>query len=105
MNDCFFMAKIISEAIQSSFVNDISVVELTVELINNTNKTNRQELRVSVWGPMGEDICKYYQIGDYVVIQGHLSLRPSLSLGNESLFKEPELTATQFYSFFLNEKL
>ncbi len=101
MNTSIFIVKIISQPIQSFFIGDISIVELIVEFPKVKKKKSFQDIRLSIWGDLGGDICKYYQIGDYVIVEGFLSLRTNIS--NSSLDTESEFTVIKFYPFLLAE--
>ncbi len=100
MNTSIFIVKIISQPIQSFFIGDISIVELIVEF-PKVKKKSFQDIRLSIWGDLGGDICKYYQIGDYVIVEGFLSLRTNVS--DSSLDTESEFTVIKFYPFLLAE--
>ncbi len=101
MNTSIFIVKIVSQPIQSFFIGDISIVEIIVEFPKAKKKKSFQDIRLSIWGDLGGDICKYYKIGDYVIVEGFLSLRTNVS--GIILDKEPEFTITKFYPFLLTE--
>ncbi len=100
MNTSIFIVKLISPPIQSFFIGDISIVELIVEF-PKAKKKSFQDIRLSIWGDLGGDISKYYQIGDYVIVEGFLSLRTNIS--RITLDKEPEFTIIKIYPFLLIE--
>lgn len=102
MNSCIFIVKILTAPVQSFFSDNTTVVEAIVEFpkLPKQNKQNFDEIRISVWGNLGIDLHKYYRIGDYVIIDGFLSLR---STSDNKLDKEPEFTVLKLYPFLLND--
>lgn len=102
MNYSIFIVKILTKPIQSFFSDNTSVVETTVQFspIRKKKKETFDEFRLSVWGNVGNDLSKYYRIGDYIIIEGFLSLR---SLSDEKIDKEPEFTVLKLYPFLLSD--
>jgi single-stranded DNA-binding protein len=100
MNYCIFLGKIIVKPQPSLFENDISLVEATIQFPNRWEKKSFDQLRIAVWGNLGKDLLKYYKVGDYILLEGSLSLRKSISFVNDI---EPELTVMKLYPFILIE--
>ena len=51
------------------------------------------------WGKLSQDIANYYKIGDYIIIEGYLSLRDKKMLTNS---KKVEITVVKVYPFLLS---
>ena len=72
MNYSCFIVKIVNEPISSQFKNNISLVEMLVKFSTVRKVKAIETLRVLVWGNLAEDIIKYYQVNDYIIIEGYV---------------------------------
>ena len=73
MNYVTFIVKIIGKPKQSSFENKIFVTEIVVKLCQIKKNKFEITLQVSIWGNLSYDMMKYYQINDYIIIEGYIS--------------------------------
>ena len=104
MNYASFLIKIIRKPQQSFFVNEISVTEVIGKLYQIKNqKKSEITLHLSLWGNLAYDTIKYYQINDYVIVEGYLSLRNSTYDNYKiPIEKQVELSGFKIYPFLLN---
>ena len=55
------------------------------------------------WGNLASDLSNYYNVYDYILIEGFLSLRDSSNLlSNKQLSKKVQITVSKVYPFLLN---
>ena len=103
MNYGSFIVKLIGKPEQSFFEDNISVTEIDAKL-SQTRKNNVDIIiKLSVWGNLAYDIVQYYQINDYIVIEGYISLGESFSeIGNITNDKQIEISVFKVYPFLLN---
>jgi len=103
MNYASFIVKIIEKPQQSFFENEISVAEVIVKLCQIRNKKSEMVLRVSLWGNLSYDAIKYYEVNDYIIIEGYISLREGVSENLQiPIDKQVEISAFKIYPFLLN---
>jgi len=105
MNYTSFIVKIVKEPEQSFFQNNTVVTEMLVKFIP-TRKKNlniKDTFQISIWENSSYETIKYYQLYDYIVIEGYISLRPSfLSSGQTSQTdKQIEISVFKHYPFLL----
>ena len=105
MNYSIFIVKIIQNPEQSFFEDDTSVTEVLVQFPQFLNKNYSDMFKISVWGNLAHDVAQYYKIGDYLSIEGSLSLRVnhSTNFGTKK-DKQLEFTVAKLYPFLLNNK-
>jgi hypothetical protein len=100
MNYTNFIIKIIAKPTQSFFDNEISVTELIGKFYQYRN--NKYTIcKVSIWGPLSHDINQYYQINDYVFVEGYISIRESI-FEDLNIKTVIEISAFKAYPFVLN---
>jgi len=51
------------------------LVKLLVKFPQVQKRNNSNALTISVWGKLSDDMIKYYNIGDFILIEGILSSR------------------------------
>ena len=104
MNYASFIIKITRKPQQSFFANEISVTEVIGKLCQIKNqKKSEITLHLSLWGNLAYDAIKYYQVNDYIIIEGYLSFRNSTSDSYQiSIDKQVELSGFKIYPFLLN---
>jgi hypothetical protein len=78
MNYSCFIIKILSNPIQSYFEDNISLVEILGKFPQIRNKRTIEYFRISIWGNLADDVIKYYQINDYLIIEGYISVNQNL---------------------------
>jgi hypothetical protein len=94
------IVKILESPVQTVFDNDIPITKFRVQF-----PQVRKNIIVNLvfWGNLGKDVVNYYQINDYILVEGYLSLREkqitNLSIRNS---KKVEITGLKVYPFLLN---
>ena len=96
------IVKILENPIQKNFNNNVSVTEFRVQLpqIRNTRIIN-----LVLWGKLARDVGSYYQINDYIMIEGYLSLRNKAKVNinlTKQNSKKVQITVLKVYPFLLN---
>ena len=103
MNYANFIVKILEKPKQRFFNSNISVTEILVKF-SQIRKNNRGAIfKLSIWGNLAYEVAQYYQVNDYIVIEGYISLRENLS--NQFTFvldKHVEISVFKIYPFLLN---
>nr|UYC31358.1 hypothetical protein [Odontella aurita var. minima] len=102
MNYVNFIVKIIEKPKQSFFENNICITEVLVKLCQTKNNKLEIPLQLSIWGNLGYDIMQYYQINDYIIIEGYISLHENKS-NNYKIKnnKHIEVSVFKIYPFLL----
>jgi hypothetical protein len=94
------IVKILEDPVQTIFNNSIPITKFRVQF-----PQVRKNIIVNLvfWGNLGRDVENYYQINDYILIEGYLSLRdkqiPNSRLKNS---KKVEITVLKVYPFLLS---
>ena len=90
------VVKILEKPIQ--IVNDDKVLttEFRAQLIQVRNS---QIVNLVFWGNLATDVVNYYQVNDYIMIEGYLSLQNKTNneLGKQNL-KKVQITVLKIYS-------
>ena len=61
---------------------------------------------LTFWGNLGRDVKNYYQINDYVLVEGYLSIKTKQSLNLRSTCSNQiRITVLKVYPFLLKSKL
>ena len=62
-----------------------------------------QIITVTVWGNLARDVVTHYNLGDYIMIEGYISLRNTdVSNASQLTLKKIELTALKVYPLYSN---
>jgi len=77
MNYSNFLVKILKKPKQIFFKENILVTKLLVQFPSTSNrKTNFTDVfSIYIWGSLSTEAMKYYNINDYIMIEGFISLR------------------------------
>ena len=100
MNYTSFMIKIIKKPEQKFFDNDISATEIVAKFYQ-AQDNSYNVCKLSVWGSLSHDVMQYYQLNDYLIVEGYISRRNS----NLEVYKTPneiEISVFKIYPFALN---
>jgi len=82
------------------FNNTILVTKFRVQFPQTRNS---RIVNLIVWGNLASDITNYYQINDYILIEGYLSLSTKHFLNRvKQNSKKFEITVLKIYPFFLS---
>ena len=103
MNYANFIVKIISKPEKSFFDANLSVIEIIVKFSQIQKKKSNEIIHLSIWTSKNDDLDNYYQINDYIIIEGYISLRES-NLNYSNLLKNNyvEVSVFKIYPFLLN---
>ena len=103
MNYTSFIVKITRNPEQSFFGNGdnrISLVEILGRFYQfRANSANICKL--SVWGNLGYDVMEYYQLNDYLLVEGYLT-RSKSHFEDSNLCPEIEISVFKIYPLVLN---
>lgn len=92
--------RILESPRQELLENNISVTRFRSQL-PSSRTTNI--INVTFWGNLALDISSYYKIGDYIVVEGYISLRNSDVINSSQVaIKKIELTALKIYPLYSN---
>ena len=80
------------------FNNTIPVTRFRVQLPQNRNT---QIVNLIFWGNLAESTFNYYNINDYIIIEGYLSSKNILTSARKNL-KKIEITVFKIYPFLLD---
>ena len=100
MNYTSFMIKIISEPEQSFFEDNISVTEILAKFYQQ-QENSYNICKLSIWGSLSSDVMQYYQLNDYLVVEGYISRRQS-NFENDKIMSDIEICVFKMYPFALN---
>ena len=97
------MIKIIGKPEQSFFENDISVTEMIAKFYQFRDNSYNI-CKISIWGNLSYDVMQYYQINDYLIVEGYISRRNS-SFEKYNITTEIEISVFKIYPFALNNAI
>jgi len=97
------MIKIIEKPEQSFFDNDISVTEMIAKFYQFRDNSYNI-CKISIWGNLSYDVMQYYQINDYLIVEGYISRRNS-SFEKYNITTEIEISVFKIYPFALNNAI
>lgn len=104
MNYCTFLVKILKKPEKIYFENDICVLELPVKFSQFKNSSCDVSLNISFWGNLANEVIEYYQLNDYVIIEGYISFRKRDNKTNLLLKdKQIEMSVFKIYPYRLNK--
>ena len=99
MNRTILLVKIIRKPEQSFFKNDTSLVEIIWKFYQFRNNS-KNICKLSVWGRLSYDIIKYYNVNDYLIIEGFLARRKS-NFENLDIITDIDVSVSKIYPFTL----
>ena len=82
MNDINYITgivKILESPILVLIKDEIYSTQFRVQLSQVRKKQTTSIITLSVWGYLANDVVKYYQINDYILIEGYISIRKSIT--------------------------
>ena len=90
------IVKILESPTQTVFNNNIPITRFRVQL---PQVRNNIIINLVFWGKLSQDVANYYEIDDYIIIEGYLSLRDKKTIKNS---KKVEITVLKVYPFLLS---
>jgi hypothetical protein len=106
MNYATLLIKIITKPEQNFFDNDITATEF-IGKFYQYRKNYYTLCKISVWGNLAYDLVRYYQVNDYLIVEGSLLVQNSTSSLIETdlnLKTNIEIIASKVYPFALTKK-
>lgn len=101
MNYASLIVKIIEKPIQKFFDDNTCVTEIRVKFPQNLINNFGSIIRIVIWGDLAQDVAHYYQVNDYIIIEGYISLRDNFSNRElETNYKQIEISVFKIYPFF-----
>ena len=97
------IVKILESPKTKTIKNKISITKFRAQLpqIRQTRVVD-----IVVWGNLANDIAKYYNTNDYILVEGYLSLRKLVSSkSNRKILKRARFTVIKAYPFILGSNL
>ena len=97
------IVKILESPKNKTIKNKISITKFRAQLpqIRQTRVVD-----IVVWGNLANDVAKYYNINDYILVEGYLSLRKLVSSNsNRKILKRARFTVIKAYPFILGSNL
>ena len=97
------IVKILESPKNHTIKNNISVTKFRAQLpqIRQT-----RVVEIVVWGNLANDVAKYYNANDYILIEGYLSLHKLIqSNSTRKILKRPRFTILKAYPFLLSSNL
>ena len=93
------MLQFVIVPISSQFKENISLVEMLVKFSVVRKTKTIENFRVLVWGNLAEDIIKYYNKNDYIVIEGYLR-----NISEPGINDQVEISVRKVYPFLLKNQ-
>jgi len=94
------IVKILENPVETIFDNDIAITKFRVQF---PQVRKNIIIDLVLWGNLGRDVVDYYQVNDYILMEGYLSLRDkqttNLRIQNS---KKVEITVLKVYPFLLS---
>ena len=103
MNYSSFIVKIIEKPEQSLLNNNIAFTQVLAKFYQFRNNSHNV-CKLLIWGNLSNDITKYYQVNDYLIIEGYISRRKSI-IKDFNIVNEIEISVFKIYPFALNNVL
>jgi hypothetical protein len=101
LNYNIFIVKIVSIADYRYYTDKLWVIRVQAQFPILENDAKYATLQISFWGLLGSHLKNYYKIGDYIIVQGILSLRRQYY--KSAIQMCPDLMVQKFYPFLLDE--
>jgi hypothetical protein len=95
------IVRVLESPINKIIKGNISVTMFRAEL---PQVRQTRVVDIVIWGNLANDVAKYYNTSDYILIEGYLSLRKQNVLKtNRKILKRARLTAFKVYPFLLQK--
>lgn len=94
------IVKIVENPRQTVVKDKITTTEFRVQL---PQVRNTRVVKLVFWGNLARDVASYYQVNDYIMIEGYLSLRTKLNTNlKKQNLKKVQITVLKVYPFLLS---
>jgi len=104
MNYVCLIGKILTEPKQSFFQDDLTKTQLWVKFPQSRQSKFIDLASLSIWGDLAYEVIKYYQVNDYILVEGFLNIQPN---NNPNNYKNEyiEISVFKLYPFILTSKI
>ena len=93
------IVKILEKPRQTIVKDKIATTEFRVQL---PQVRNSRVINLVFWGKLARDVASYYQVNDYIMVEGYLSLRTKLTNNlKKQNSKKVQITVSKVYPFLL----
>ena len=83
------------------YFNKIPFIKFKAEITQIRNYQNTVTVLIKIWGNLSFDFIGYYQVGNYLLIEGYISNDFTTSLNSLTKYKKnTTLTIFQMYPYF-----
>ena len=94
------IVKIVENPRQTVVKDKITTTEFRVQL---PQVRSTRVVKLVFWGNLARDVASYYQVNDYIMIEGYLSLRTKLNTNlKKQNLKKVQITVLKVYPFLLS---
>ena len=96
------IVKIVENPRQTVVKDKITTTEFRVQL---PQVRNTRVVKLVFWGNLARDVANYYQVNDYIMIEGYLSFRDKLNTKSsltKQNSKKAQITVSKIYPFNLS---
>ena len=102
MNYTSFIVKLLNNPATSFVDNDIYVAKVNTLFFSSSNTKSNSILHLVLWNDLAQDIMMYYQKGDFIIIEGYISIKNYSSFLTNSVIDEKiEISIVKIYPFFV----
>lgn len=102
MNYVGSIVRILETPKLQSLPNNINRTEFRVKLPKMRNKKSTTIAKLVFWGDFACDVANYYQVNDYILIEGYLAYKKEEF--HSRMLKNLEITVFKVYPLFLNSE-
>jgi len=100
MNYIGAIVKILEVPQQKDIKNTISITQVRAQLAQSRKS---QIVDLVFWGNLADDLTKYYNPNDYILIEGYVSIFPLISSeSNKESLRKIQITVLKIYPFLLS---
>jgi len=94
------IVKILEKPRQTVVKDKITTTEFRVQL---PQVRNSRVIKLVFWGNLARDVANYYQVNDFIMIEGYLSVRTKLNTNlKKQNSKKVQITVLKVYPFLLS---
>ena len=94
------IVKILEKPRQTVVKDKIAITEFRVQL---PQVRNNRVVNLVFWGKLARDVADYYQVNDYIMVEGYLSLRTKTTTNlKKQNSKKVQITVSKVYPFLLS---
>lgn len=100
MNHLILTVKIIKLSKVQIFSDGLTISKLVVQFTNPRSPKILNYIYLKAWGNLAKELKNYYTIGDYIIIEGYLTIVKKHNVKN---YKKPEVKVHKIYPLYLRK--